>query len=1400
MHGGRPRPRREVPARGGRRARRPAGGPAPVISLQAGGGPEPAAGTAPPEVTEPLEAASGDGPEDAGPATTTPETDDVGHEAEASGAAAPDAETAEPEAAATSAEASSPPRSAAELTGAETAPSTVAAEAEPAAASPETTPGEADGAQAETSMDSAPPAAEVPGNAAAEPGAAEMSAHAASEAGPGGAPALGDLPSEQDDGNEAPSGGGGGGGAVNEQPEPEAPAIAPDADPASAMASTAELGPAQMQTAMGAVGSAVGHTVGADRNDLAANPPSATPPAAPPGGPVVETADPGAPPTPQIAALPETSAAVSAAASAPAQLSSAPLPNVPTPHVTANAEGQITAADAQSVQQSVAELPTTDPALNVDAGPAPQLALDGAADPNRAAQQRSNVAAATQAQAEAGVLDAAQPMGEGHIVPTTPPEMVRAELPAASGGTAAVPAAAPVDPTVAIVARQRSADELRAAATSGSQQLAAQRTEQQGRMTETRATSQRDMDAQIATETHAQGAEGTRARSEVRRSRSEWTDAQRQTVEQGQRESDDQVSGAQREAATQQTSAQTEAQRNITDGNAQVATARTDAETRARTERDRAQSESSGGGLLSRIGSAIGSFFDGIKNAIHAAFQAARNFVKSAIAAAQRLAAAAIDRARNAIVSAIRRAGEALIAIGDRVLGAFPGLRDRFRAAIHRLVEAAVAGVNKIADRLKAGIKALLDLLGRALTALLDAYEALYMAAVNAVASAVRSAINAANAIVQAVGAFAQLIRDVAANPGQWIRNLGAALMDGVRNHLWTALKAAIKEWFNSKVEAVVGVGRIIFDVLRRGGIPFRRIGAMVWVAVKAAIPRAIIEFLIQRVISMLIPAAAAIMAIVEGLQAAWATASRVIAAFEQFMAFLRAVKGGNAGPQFARALAAAAVAVIDFTANFIISKIAKGAKGVGGRLKGIATRIMAWLRRGANATGRVLRRVGRVAMRAVRAIGGGIRRAGQAIANSKLGRYIGNSRLGRFVGHHVERTRARFRQLREKRRQNRAANQQRRLETAVAGIRPPLRSLLNRGVGRLVLWGRLAAWRIQYWLSSLKVVNNVVVAKVNPDKVVDPIQEEDLGRILTGVFEVVEAALIAKLITGQSDRRDAVFEASEALAGRGKLDPGRFAGMSRLEQSVALRTGAAPGALVLEPGVTGLAMLPNRPQNIVINVGAPAYFDAENANRGIVPGLVRASRRVGLDENVTAGLIISDRPTINQFVTDHEQTRPLGPRQRRFAAGSEQMYNRIRRASLLQSSLENARRRGMIVPHQVAGSLAFSKHMSLTDMFSGSPMSHRLAASGNDAHPEVIAARATTMRKVYRIMAALRAVAEGRKLVVSPTGFNLGALGEAVRRFLLAHIENDLPRLIDEFEIVLTVELASFLERANRR
>jgi hypothetical protein len=1261
LHGAKPHPAaragRAAPPRG---ARKPlAGGGAPPVAV-GGGAPEaaePAAGPAEPPVAAEAEHPAGvlaktaDAPGAAGPPGSEPapaadggaaemaepspgaETDEVGpvpdaaimavREAPQPAAEGPppgiaDAEPMPSAPVAPPAEEAAPPPVPQEeaLTGeavstlaSETAaPDSGAQQGEGEVTATRVRPGPGAAARDAGAQDPDTPAGEAEGEVTAtrvRPGAEAASA---------GAMPIGDLPPEQDDGHEDTGGGGGGGAAVADAPEEPAPAVSANADPATAMGTVATLDPVPAQQALGGVTAAIGRTSTADHGELANAPPEATPPAAPPGGAPPKPAA-AAPAAPAIVMVPEAAAPPPTPIAAP-NIPNVPIPAIAAPHVTSNADGKVTAADAQHIGESVSALPTSDPALNVTAGAAPALVLDGATDPRRAAEQREAVAKSTHDAAEAARQDAARPMGEDHIVPTVKVETLRGEVPAAKPAAAGAEAApAEADVAIAVAARERAGDQVRAAAVAGSQDLSAKRAEQQTKMTQARTDAQSDMDKEIAASGETQVAERNKARGAVTVSRGQWNGEQHDLVKKANTEGDEEVTVAQRQAHEHQTKAKTEADGHIADGNRKIADTRKDAETKARVERERARKESDNAGFFSRVASAIGSFFDGIRKAIHAAFEFARKLVADAIAAAQRLAAEAIDRARNAVVGLIRKAGAALIAIGDRVLAAFPTLREKFHNAINKLVDAAVAVVNKIADTLKKGVKLLLDLLGKALTFILDAYEALYMAAVNVVAGAIKAAINIAKAVVQAIGVFAQLIRDIVSNPGQWLRNLGSALYDGVRNHLWKALKAAIKEWFNSKVEAVVGIGKLIFQVLAKGGIPFKRIAAMVWVAVKAAIPRAIIEFLIQKVISMLIPAAAAIMAIIEGLQAAWATASRIIAAVERFVTFLRAVKGGNAGPQFANAVAAAAVAVIDFTANFIISKIGKGAKGVGSKLSGIAARIMAFLKKGAAAIGRGLRKVGQVIMRGVRAIGRGLAAAARWIANSKIGRaliaagrWIANSKLGKAIARAYQAIKKKIKEAKEKikawwEKRNSPEAKQKRLDKAVAAIRPRVQGLLARGIASPLLRARLLIWQAWYRLSRLYFDGSKIVAVVNPlAEITDAEKLRNIGQRLEPLLAAAEATFFERLQDLRTDsEREHLEDAKAAAEGGSQMASGLkgadlvefYHGLDDLNLPERTTKGGRLFSIIRPGAVANLVNIPKNKRkllSLVFVLGAPAY------------------------------------------------------------------------------------------------------------------------------------------------------------------------------------------------------------------
>ncbi|NJK76467.1 MAG: hypothetical protein HC942_23830, partial [Microcoleus sp. SU_5_6] len=465
--------------------------------------------------------------------------------------------------------------------------------------------------------------------------------------------------------------------------------------------------------------------------------------------------------------------------------------------------------------------------------------------------------------------------------------------------------------------------------------------------------------------------------------------------------------------------------------------------------------EEQSGGIFGWLADKAKAFFEGIKQAIHAALDAARAAMKFAIEGAQKLATAAIEAARQVIVGIIKLAGEALIAIGEVMLAAFPEMRERYRNAMKAIVRTAENAVNAIAHNLKKGVQVALNLLGKGLDFALGLMEKGLMAAVDIASKGVQGAISTAKAAVDALGAFSVLAKDIAANPGQWLSNLGAGAQDGVRNHLWGAFQTAVKDWFNQKLEEVLGLGMTVWKVLNQGGINLGKVGKMAWEGIKAAIPPALIQILIEKVISAIVPAAGAVLAIIEGLQAAWGTVSRVIQAFDRFMAFLKAVKTGQSGPQFGAALAAAGVVLIDFVSNWLLKRVRGAASKVAGKIKEIAKKI-----------GRKLK-----------------------AATKKLGRKFGKLKHKYFGKKGNKGGKDSKHEHSKEQKADKDSKKKDKLDKAVLELEPKIRSLLQGGVSGIRLRAQLAFWRLGYRLSELRVDKQggrglKFFAKVNPEAV----------------------------------------------------------------------------------------------------------------------------------------------------------------------------------------------------------------------------------------------------------------------------------------------------------------------------
>ncbi|MGC4067428.1 MAG: hypothetical protein QM784_22835 [Polyangiaceae bacterium] len=299
----------------------------------------------------------------------------------------------------------------------------------------------------------------------------------------------------------------------------------------------------------------------------------------------------------------------------------------------------------------------------------------------------------------------------------------------------------------------------------------------------------------------------------------------------------------------------------------------------------------------------------------------------------------------------------------------------------------------------------------------------------------------------------------------------------------------------------------------------------MAWEAILAMLPPVLIRLLIEKLVAVIVPAAGALLAIVEGLQAAWGTISSIIAAIDKFITFLKAVKGGGAGAQFAAALASAAIVVLDFVANFLIAKLASGLKKLAGKLGGIAKRLM---KRRKAAGGRSARKARRNKQKRKGERGPKRKRRGA----SKPRRRPSRSRPRRGPGRPRGRNRGKPRRKPEDRRAREQREKQLRLDRAVAAIQPQVSRMLGKGVSKLVLNGRLLYWKLRYRLTRLSLQSDgAILAVVNPKKVVDVTNPAEIGRVLLPILIKVEQRFMAanrrnRLKGGTSDKELDTIEA----------------------------------------------------------------------------------------------------------------------------------------------------------------------------------------------------------------------------------------------------------------------------------
>ncbi|MEU3561264.1 DUF4157 domain-containing protein [Kitasatospora sp. NPDC006786] len=849
-----------------------------------------------------------------------------------------------------------------------------------------------DGAGPDTGGPEAAPGADSPGTAAeTAPGPAAEQAEApaglagrpapdASLESGGGACAGPQQPTTEAEPDGAGAGGcAAGGGAAGAPAQQEQKPVPPDVsgqDPQSALATAASLPPDRMATTLDGVDGSVDRTVGEQRARLQAAPPtvrrpsgapqtrSGTPEAAPPAEAVTERLErvgpPGADGEQQRAEEKKVEGRN-------------PGDRVAPPHVADDPGNQVSPQEVQQAQVAVDGVPSSDPALNTTVGPAPKVELTGESDPARTDRQATKLKESSTRILGVGREDAAKPMGEDRIYPDVPKETLTASVPGGGRGRGGAGArgATETKPGIGIVTQQERGPQIQAAVGQGQGRLGSAQAERKQGEAEARRQNQAETDQAVADNAEAQAGERGEAAERVRAEREQWRTEQDRKVSTA-----DQDSAAEHQDRTEQIGGKrTEADKDVQDrqqqDNQKIQDKRKEAEEKAQKEKDRKKEESEGwwGWVKSKVKAA----FDALVEAVTKVFDFFRGLINDIIDGFRKFANWAIDQARKFAVDLIDKLADALIRICDVLLAAFPELRDRFRKKIEEWRDKAVAKVNEWADKLKNAVNKLLDLLAAGLNALINALEAGLKAAIEAVRKTVMDAIDFVQKAIAVFGEFAVLIGDIASDPGGWLKKLGSAAIDGIQHYLWGAIKSAVKQWFNEKVESVVGLTSTIVNVLVKGCISMAQIGRMAWQAIVASLPGMIVSIVIEKLVSLIVPAAGAIMAIIQGLVAAWNTISKIVAAIGKFVTFLKAVKSGSAACLFADAVAAGVVALLDFISNFLLSKLKGAGKAVGTKLKGIAQKILKGLAR-AGRGGR------KTAGRAVNKARAGLRRATRSL------------------------------------------------------------------------------------------------------------------------------------------------------------------------------------------------------------------------------------------------------------------------------------------------------------------------------------------------------------------------------------------------------------------------------------
>ncbi|MGW9117875.1 eCIS core domain-containing protein [Streptomyces sp. NPDC055663] len=598
---------------------------------------------------------------------------------------------------------------------------------------------------------------------------------------------------------------------------------------------------------------------------------------------------------------------------------------------------------AEDLAAQFAGMPTKDEAMKqAQNGTAPGVDMQGQAD-DKAGEQGGNTDDKSQEAAETGADDAGRKMGEDQVYPDAPKERLEGKVPKEQGGKARVgggganTGAVPPEAASEVAEHERK-PQFKKALTDGRQDMGKSREKKEQDTRKSEAQHKRQVDKEVKSNTKEQTGKREGVLDDVDKQRADWTQEQDDELKKLGTKKSDREKKVREDVKKEEEDTDKDVEKEKETSDKDVKDKGEKAEEDAEKKKDEKTDDSKN--WLSKALDWIKEQFIALRDKIVKIIKDAREAIIGALKKFKETVEGWINAAREGIVEMIKKFIEDLIEFVTSLVEAVIEIARRIRKFITDLINAALAFVTRLANALKQIMKDLLESMAKLLSDILSMLKKMLLDVLKACKDALKSILDFATKFITAFGEFMMILVDILSDPGGWLSGAKNSAYDGAKNHLFTEVKNAVKQWFNDKVKEITGLTEAVWNKLTKGGWTLEKIAKEVWDAIVPQLPFIIGEIVITKVLAKLIPGAGWGAAILEAIQAAIGSLGEILKAMGAVITWLKSVRQGGAGVLFAKAIAAGVVVLLEMAYELLLSGIGKYVKKVGKRLSGVAAKI----------------------------------------------------------------------------------------------------------------------------------------------------------------------------------------------------------------------------------------------------------------------------------------------------------------------------------------------------------------------------------------------------------------------------------------------------------------------------